>query len=1334
MRFVITIITMLIATMGWAGNYRFQHVDSKSGLPHQQVEALAQDAKGYMWIGTRNGLARYDGYDIRTYYHTSQPHSLSHNFVHGLHVDRQNRLWITTENGISRYRPDSDDFCNYALEKGLFWSITESSQGDIFFGGNTLCRYDEQQDSMIIIPTRTADFVNSLAMDRNDNLFVATNSSIFSYDRSLTNFSVLPQTYFQDFMKGAHVIVPLQFDSSGRLWVGRNGQGAMCIDLKSGATKVYPAELLSSGIVRCITEDNRHRIWLGTEKGVSIIHPNGEIEVLRHHFADANSLSDNAIYTIFCDKASNIWLGSYFGGVDYLQNDNDQFLLFVPGSAPNQLKARVPRTIIETMPGTFWIATEDGGINIFDQTTNQFTQFSGLPATVNNVHGLFYDAATADIWIGTRFDGLYRYNLRTKAIKRYFRSNGLPSEACFSIAKQKSGRIWVATMEGLRYYDAQHDQFLPTGTADLDETFIYSLHIDRHDNLWASVINHGICRIDGKRGTVSSIKTSEGKGLKDNYIICLYQDSHGTLWIGNNNNGLQFMTPDGKIHDIESDVLSQCTICSIEEDKSGHLWISTSQGLFCYSPKTEAIVRFSAESNGLPSNQFNFASSLKALDGRMFFGTINGLIAFYPNDIKEKTGPFVVHLKRLTINDEVINTSSEDSPLVRELDETDKIELSYSQARSFSIDYSVIMPGNTSTINYQVWVEGIDRNWRNVGTERRFSGYNLSPGTYTLHIRANNTNRGWENCPEKVITIVVRPPFYRSTWAYAFYLLVLMTLLALIQRLFKVRMQERNAVRIANMEKEKLEELDEAKFDFFTTVSHELKTPLSLIIAPLKSMAKETMSEESRSHLDMIIKNANKMQELIGELVTFNKIETDHFSFYLQKGNPLEFIELGMANFYVACSEKGLNLSVSTENNGEEVWFSPSYVERILNNLVSNAIKFTPPEGSITVNACITVKNDSPYTYLRFQVKDTGIGIAKEEQENIFTRFYQTKRGFNANNSGWGIGLSLVKRLVDLHKGEVELDSTVGQGSTFTVWLNVSANAFPEKSLITDDKVIKPIDQYKFAQPAIMTSVDNAPLEQHVDNDRMSIMIVDDNADLLQYLRDYFSKDYNVLTATNGKEALQLAHEQQVQLVISDVMMPEMDGIELCRTLKADMQTSHIPVILLTAKSESNDVLEGYQSGAEAYVSKPFDPDILQLQVNNIMQLVEKRQKEIVDADSADIDATDTLGELDKSFVQKMAEIVEANLANSDFSITDITEALGVSRSLLHIKMKNILNMSMGDYIRKKRLDKACQMLQNGYNVSETAYSTGFSDPSYFSKTFKKHVGMSPTEYCSKKN
>ena len=1324
---------MLVASTGWAGNYRFRHIDSKSGLPHQQVEALAQDAKGYMWIGTRNGLARYDGYDIRTYYHTSRPRSLSHNFVHGLHVDRKNRLWITTENGISRYCPDSDDFCNYAPEKGLFWSISETSQGDIFFGGNILCRYDEQQDSMITIPTKSDDFVNSLAVDDEDNLYVATNSSIFSYDRSLTNFSTLPQIFFEDFMKGAHVIVPLKFDSAGKLWIGRNGQGAMCIDVKSGVSKIYPAEILSSGFVRCITEDNRHRIWLGTEKGVTIIHPDGRIDILRHQFSDSNSLSDNAIYSIFCDKESNIWLGSYFGGVDYLQNDNDQFLLFEPGSSPDRLKARVPRTIVETTPGTFWIATEDGGINIYDQTTNQFSQFTGVPAMASNVHGLYYDADTGDIWIGTRFEGLYRYNLRTKASKRYFRSNGLPSEACFSIVKQKSGRIWVATMEGLRYYDAQQDMFLPAGSRELDGAFVYSLHIDRRDNLWASAINYGIYRVDGKSGVITSIKTSDGRGLKDNYIICLYQDSKGTLWIGNNNNGLQYMTLDGTIHSIESEILSQCTICSIEEDQSGHLWISTSQGLFCYSPKTEAIVRFSAESNGLPSNQFNFASSLKASDGRMFFGTINGLIAFYPKDIREKTGPFPVHLKRLTINDEVMTCASEDSPLTRELDETDEIVLSYSQARSFSIDYSVIMPGNTSSINYQVWLEGIDRTWRNVDNERRFSGYNLPAGTYTLHIRANNTNRGWENCPEKVITIVVRPPFYRSAWAYAFYFIVIVVVLILVQRLFKVRMQERNAVRIANMEKEKLEELDKAKFDFFTTVSHELKTPLSLIIAPLKSIAKEKMSEESRNHVNMIIKNANKMEELIGELVTFNKIETDHFSFYLQKGNPLEFIELAMASFYVACKEKGLTLNVVTENNGEEVWFSPSYLERILNNLVSNAIKFTPQEGSISVTACITGKEGSPYTYLCFQVKDTGIGIAKEEQENIFSRFYQTKRGFNANNSGWGIGLSLVKRLVDMHQGEVKVESTVGQGSTFTVWLNVSGNAFPEKSLITDDKVIKPIDQYKFAQPAIAASMENTLLDNDIDNDRMSIMIVDDNADLLQFLHDYFSKDYNVITATNGKEALQLAHEQQVQLVISDVMMPEMDGIELCRTLKADMQTSHIPVILLTAKSESNDVLEGYQSGAEAYVSKPFDPDILQLQVNNIMQLVEKRQKEIVNADSADINATDSLGELDKAFVQKMAEVVEANLANSDFSITDITEALGVSRSLLHIKMKNILNMSMGDYIRKKRMDKACQMLQNGYNVSETAYSTGFSDPSYFSKTFKKYVGMSPTDFCNKK-
>lgn len=1317
-----------------AVNYKFLHINSQNGLPHQQVEALAQDAKGNLWIGSRNGLSRYDGYDVVTYYHTQETNSLNHNFIHSLHIDSEQRLWVMSENGICRYQSDSDDFRCYLEPKGMFWCVAENKKGDVFFGGMALYRYDAKNDTIVMIPTLGDNVINSLATDQHGQLYVATNTHIFSYDATLTKITRLSPEYYADFMTSSNVIVPLMFDSNDRLWVGRNGQGVMCIDRATGKTRVYPPEQLSSGIVRCITEDLHHRIWLGTEGGITIIHPDGRIEVLQHRYQDDNSLSDNAVYTILCDHHNNIWVGSYFGGVDYLLSDNEQFSFFEPGYELDDLKGRVPRTMVETAPETFWIATEDRGINIFNRKANEFTTFNRIPSIGTNVHSLLYDTVHHEMWIGTRFEGIYRYNMERGSYVKYLRSNGLFAEGCFYIVQQRDGTIWLATMHGLLRYDREKDSFCPIGHHDLDESFIYTMHRDHDDHLWVGTINHGLYHLDTKSNRITNICRANTPGLKDDYIISIFEDSRGTLWIGTNNNGLQYLDKmSGAIGSVTEETLSRCTICSIEEDEAGRLWIGTSQGLFLYNLKTQAIERFSAENYGLPSNQFNFSSSLKSREGLMLFGTINGLITFTPSKIDQVTGPFEVHLKSLIIDNHRVRPSEEGSPLSHDIDNTDVLELTYAQATNITIEYGVILPGNTSTISYQVWLEGVDKTWHDVGNERRLSPFKLPAGTYHLHIRANNTTQGWDDCPLKTITIVVQPPLYRSTWAYLIYLLFITAIGYAVWRLAKMRIQEKNAIRIATMEQEKLRELDRAKFNFFTTVSHELKTPLALIIAPLKSFNRQALKKEEQKNLDIVIKNAQKMEELIGELVTFNKIETDNFPFYLQKGNPLEFIELDLQGFREVSRERQLTLEVNTENNGEEVWFSPNYLEHILNNLMSNALKFTPTGGTIVVDACITGRPDSPFNFLRFDVKDSGIGIVKEELENIFNRYYQTQRGYNTDASGWGIGLSLVQRLVTIHQGDIHVDSIVGKGSTFTVWLNVSGEAFPSKSLITDDKVIVPIDQYRFTPTSSMSVP--SPLVAESDssgNERQTtILLVDDNNDLLIFLRDYFALKYHVLTATNGREALEVAHEHEVQLVITDVMMPEMDGIELCRLLKSSMETSHIPVILLTAKSEVEDVTEGYQSGAEAFVPKPFDPNILQLQVNNILHLVKKRQEDIVNADKTDVESI-TLSELDKTFIQKMTDIVEDNLANSDFSITDITEALGISRSLLHIKMKNILNISMGDYIRKKRLDKACEMLRQGYNVSETAYATGFSDPNYFSKTFKKHIGQSPSEYNTK--
>ena len=632
-------------------------------------------------------------------------------------------------------------------------------------------------------------------------------------------------------------------------------------------------------------------------------------------------------------------------------------------------------------------------------------------------------------------------------------------------------------------------------------------------------------------------------------------------------------------------------------------------------------------------------------------------------------------------------------------------------------------------------MDGIDKEWRSVGAERRFYGYLLSPGTYQLHVRANTCDSDWDKCPERTLTIVIKAPFYLSTLAYIIYFICFAALVWGGLTLYNIRMKEQAKVRYANMEKAKVEEIDRMKSNFFTMVSHELKTPLSLIIAPLKSISASEVDKEVGESLNLAIRNCSKMEHLINELVTFNKIESDNFPFYVQQGNPVEFVGVVADNFNEAVQAKGLHLTVNCIDNGEDGWFSPSYIEHILNNLMSNAIKFTGNGGNITIHAEITQTADSPDLFLKMQVTDTGIGIIKDEQKTIFERFYQTKRGYSTNSSGWGIGLALIRRLVEIHKGSVSVESELGKGSTFTILLNISGNAFSDKNKIAGDSEQATVSNYlskldatpvTIAGSAVSATAAPSASATH----KHTLLVVEDNEDMLKFLEQLFAADYNVITAPDGQQAWDIAiSRSDIDLVVSDVMMPVMTGAELCNMIKGNMSTSHIPVILLTAKGDPEDVKDGYRNGADAYVLKPFDPESLSLQISNLLKLIQNRQQSIFNDGEESLKQNDSLTQLDRDFIQRLMELVDSNIGNANFSVTDITTELGMSRSLLHTKMKNLMNTSAGDYIRHKRIQKACQMITDGHNVSETAYSCGFADPNYFSKVFKKVVGVAPSEY-----
>lgn len=1312
-----------------ARNFFFQHINSLSGLPHQQVEAIAQDGEGYMWFGTRNGLARYDGADMKTFYHASNnPHSLGHNFVKGLLFDSKHRLWICTSKCISRYRPASNDFVNYE-NVGQTNHIVETSNGKIVSTGDFVWMYDDEKDCFRKLPSSGEGYNLYLTAGKNGNVFVATNQSVYYYDSSFKHIRHLPKSCYNDFLTGADGICPLFVDTRGRLWVGRNGKGVEVIDLKSFKKTVYPASKIANGTVRVIKEDRYRNIWLGTEKGVSIIRTNGDIENIGHNFLDSRLLSGMAIYDIYFDTDDNIWISNYFGGVDLMLHNQEVFRWISPGYDNEKLTGSVARMMAEVGSGIIWIATEDGGLDIYNSLSGTVTPFHKIPNIGSNVHSLYYDSTSGDIWIGTFRNSLFKYNVKSGNSHYYEIIPGLRSASVFSFAKQRNGRLWAATTQGLRYYDAQNNVFRKLGNGIVDNNFVYTLSVDQDDNIWAGTAAHGLFLVNGKTLKVKQWRQdTTSNGLKDDYITSIYVAPNNIVWIGTNNNGLQILNPlTGKFGRIGDDpILNNGTICSILDDKRGNIWITTSQGLFRYTCSTHGIKRFTIN-DGLPTNQFNFSSSLLTHNGEIYLGTVDGVVHFYPNRVYAYKGSLTVVLKQLVINGKTMDAGMEDSPLQDELNNTNRIDLSYEEGRSFAIDYGVIIPANNLSVNYQMWVEGIDKKWQNVGQQDRFAAYNLSPGTYVLHLRANDTNEGWDKCPEKVLKIVVHPPFYRTNLAYFIYFFVIFGIVLYIHQLYKRRMEAHNQVRIATMEKNKLEELNKAKSDFFTNVSHELKTPLALVEAPLKSINCDSIPEEDRKHLELAIRNTKKIEDMISQLVSFNKVESDNISFYLQKDAPIRFIHRIIESFKDLAHEKHIELKESLEDNDKIVWFSPYYVERIINNLLTNAFKYTRPNGEVNVIAAIRKRAEDDFNYLYFEVNDNGIGIRKEEQEKIFNRFYQTQRGVTSGSHGWGLGLSLVKRLVDIHKGFIKLDSEVNKGSSFKIWLNVDSRAFDDQVLISDEKTLTSVDDYDI--PQVETSTMPEPSQEVGNENQMSLLIVEDNDDLRVYLSTYLSQHFHVFTAKNGREGLEVARKEDVILIISDVMMPEMDGIEMCKQLKNNVETSHIPIILLTAKGRREDILDGYKSGAEAYVQKPFDPQALELQVNNIVRLVKTRQKNLLNATDNQGGNVAHLSELDQEFIKHVSSFIDDNIGNNKLCVADITTEMNVSRSLLHIKMKNLLDMSISEFITHKRIKYACRLLNEGYNITETAYKVGFSDPNYFSKKFKKEMDTSPSDY-----
>ena len=777
--------------------------------------------------------------------------------------------------------------------------------------------------------------------------------------------------------------------------------------------------------------------------------------------------------------------------------------------------------------------------------------------------------------------------------------------------------------------------------------------------------------------------------------------------------------------------LGSNAIKGIIEDDQNTIWIGTDNGLCNIQPKSGLISRYTI-ADGLPTNQFNYSSVCKKPDGELFFGTINGMISFYPEQVRPVEPHFNIALTGVWSNNDVVSSSNPDALLPASISESDVMTLTHEQAQSIRIEYSGLNYQYKDKTQYAMKLEGIDKEWQFVGNQHQVRFSNLPTGDYTLKIKASNDGVNWDEKGQKELTIHVLPPWWLSIWAYLTYVCMVLCIIYLAYKYTKARLILLMRLKTEHEQRVNMEKMNQSKINFFTYVSHDLKTPLTLILSPLQRLIKQKQIDNNdREKLEVIYRNANRMHYLIDELLTFSKIEMQQMEINVRKGNIMHFLEEISHIFDIVSKEKEIDFIVSLEETDEEVWFSPSKLERIMYNLLSNAFKYTQPGDYVKLSAKL-LKKDSE-NFIEISVKDSGRGIPKEMKDKIFDSYFQVEK--KDHREGFGLGLSLTKSLIHMHKGEIKVESEVGNGSEFIVSLNVSESAYSSSEKSLESITSEEIQKYNLRMKETIELIPDQLISTEQDNTdvKESILIVEDNKEMNDYLAEIFSKDYQVFRAYNGAEACKLLKKQLPDLIVSDVMMPVMDGLELTAYVKQDLNSSHIPVILLTAKTDELDHTQGYLKGADAYITKPFNAQNLELLVQNMRTNRKQNIEYFKRIEKLNITQI-TNNPRDEVFMKELVDLIMANIKDEEFGVTEIITHMKVSRSLLHTKLKSLTGCSITQFMRTIKMKEAKIHLQNGMNVSEASYAVGMSDPNYFTKCFKKEFNITPTEFIKQLN
>ena len=1317
-----------IRVCGKSKNVGFSLFSIEQGLSNSTVFSIVQDRNGAVWMATQDGLNKFDGYNFKIYRNErNNPASIGSDDISTLYVDAENTLWVGSYGMLSEFNKHKDCFVNYEIDllknkKVRINSIVEIDNYNLLLATNNgILAFDKKSKRFTFFQTLAISNVNVLSFAlQNENVFIGTGRGLFVYN--LINKSLKQEnTLFSN--KTIQSILPA---SVNKLWIATEGDGLFYYDLATKETRNFRNNPTNKGsicsnFIRTLAFDSQKNLWVGTFNGLSILSPGStNFDNYVHIAYQDESLSQNSIRAICMDNQGGMWLGTYYGGVNYYHPLKNRFQHLVHDPYKSLLNDRVISCIAECNLGNIWIGTNDNGIDIYNPNTGKYQYINkenNPRIKSNNIKCFLLSADKQHVYVGIHGGGLVSVNLRTYEVTNVGSGVNAFEKNVYSIVYDKSNTLWISTLDGICTYNEQTKQIVKQNIPQLGSDYCYYLKFDSNQQLWIGTDRSLIVYNPATRAGRKFNSIEYNKTKTTGVVNSIYEDSHKHLWICTNS-GLSLYQGKGNFKTfLTDDGLPSNVVYGILEDSYGRYWISTNNGLSCYNAKKNEF-RSYQKMDGLPFNQFNKYSFCKTLDGKMYFGGLNGIATFYPEILLDNPFAPKPHIAALRILGKIVKPDDETKILSADIAETNRIELNPDQT-NFSIEIGVInyLSGNHNLFMYKL--EGLDSKWIQTSDNRVISYSNLSHGKYIFRLRAANNDGKWNN-DETTLIIVVLPHWWQTWWAIILFAIIAFTIAYYVLKFFRQRHEMDLQLKHERLEKERMEEINQMKMSFFINISHEFKTPLTLILSPLQDVIERVTDKWQKSQLSNIQNNANKLLHMVNQLMDYRRAELGVFELKVVRTNPLEKLNEIYRLFEKLAKQRNINFKIENQLSDTSYIIDINYLDLILNNLVSNAFKFTPDNGEINIRVYEDV-ND-----FVIEVEDTGVGIPQDKLDLIFDRFYQV----NKDHTGSGIGLSLVKRLVDLHKAKIAVRSEVGKGTTFTVSFSQREDLYDKVSEEIQATAVTESGDGRVVNFLNTDHVsDEADSEGTVDTVTGKVLIIEDNTEISEYLKGRLSPQYVVVTAENGIEGLDIVNEGDIDLVITDVMMPEMDGIKFCRLVKQNIKTCHIPIIMLSAKTDTADQLKGLSVGADDYVPKPFTYAILNKKINNML-IARRRSIEFYSKSKEIQPEKITFNAMDEQLLTKALKIVNDNIDNVEFSADHFCSEMCMSRSNLHLKLKAITGESTIDFIRKVRFNKACELLLDGrYSVADISTMVGFNSPSYFTTSFKKYFGYLPSEY-----